>query len=63
MFAKIRVRTEKLWLPEVGVSEQFFCVFPARIPAKPEMLPANQELHVAVEVTLFLKVPDLQTNS
>jgi hypothetical protein len=33
-FAQIRVRTEKLWLPEVRVSEQFFCVFTAKIPAK-----------------------------
>uniref|UniRef100_A0A2N9IMX6 Uncharacterized protein n=1 Tax=Fagus sylvatica TaxID=28930 RepID=A0A2N9IMX6_FAGSY len=35
----------------------------ARILAKPEMLPANQELHVAAKVTLFLKGPNLRTNS
>ncbi len=44
-------------------AEQFFCVFPAKILAKPEILPANRELHVVTEVTLFLKVPDLWTNS
>jgi hypothetical protein len=27
------------------------------------MLPANQELHVAAKVTLFLKGPNLRTNS
>ena len=54
---------EKLWLPEVEVSEQFFYAFPARIPTKPEMLPANQEFHIVVEVTFFLKVPDFQINS
>jgi hypothetical protein len=62
-FAQIGARSEKLWLPEVGVSEQFFCVFPAKIPAKPEMLPANRELHVVAEVALFLKVPNLRINS
>ena len=40
-FTQIGARTDKLWLLEVGVSEQFFCVFPAKIPAKPEMLSAN----------------------
>jgi hypothetical protein len=62
-FAQIGAQTEKLWLPEVGMFEQFFCVFPMRIPAKPEMLPVNRELHVVVKVTLFLKVLDLRTNS
>jgi hypothetical protein len=62
-FTQIGARTEKLWLPEVGVSEQFFCIFPAKIPTKPEMLPANRELYVAAEVALFLKVPDLRINS
>jgi hypothetical protein len=40
-FAQIKAQTEKLWLLEVGMSKQFFCVFPTRIPAKLEMLPAN----------------------
>ena len=62
-FTQIRAQTEKLWLPEVGVSEQFFCIFPAKIPTKPEMFPVNRELYVAAEVALFLKVPDLRINS
>ena len=40
-FAQVEAQTEKLWLLEVGMSKQFFYVFPTRIPAKPEMLPAN----------------------
>jgi hypothetical protein len=62
-FAKIGARTEKLWLLEVGVSEQVFYVFPAKIPAKTEMLLVNRKLHVAAEVAFFLKVPDLRMNS
>jgi hypothetical protein len=62
-FEQIRARTEKLWFLEVRVSEQFFCVFPTKIPAKPEMLPANRELHIVAEVVRFLKVPDLWINS
>ena len=40
-FAQIEAQTEKLWLPEVGVSKQFFCVFPMKITVKPEMLLVN----------------------
>ncbi len=40
-FTQNRVRTEKVWLPEVGVSEMFFRVFPVKIPAKRGKLPAN----------------------
>jgi hypothetical protein len=49
----------ELWLPEARVFESFFSVFPAKIPAKPKMLLANQELHVTAKVILFLKVPNL----
>jgi hypothetical protein len=62
-FARIGARKEKLWLLEVGGSELFFCIFPARILAKLETLPANQELHVIARVTVFLKVPNLWINS
>ena len=62
-FTKIRAWSEKLWLLEVGASELFFCVFPTKIPAKPEMLLANRELHVTVGVALFLKFPNLRINS
>ena len=31
---RIGIRTRELWLPEVGVPELFFRVFPAKIPAK-----------------------------
>ena len=62
-FAQIGARTEKLWLPEVGVPELFFYVFSAKILAKREMLPANQELYVVAEVAVFLKVLDLRINS
>ena len=58
-FAQIGALTKKLWLPEAKVSEQFFYVFPAKIPAKSEMIPANRELRVVAEVALFLKVPNL----
>ena len=61
-FAQIGARTEKLWLLEVGASKLFFCVFLAKIPAKREMLPANQELHVIAGVVVFLKVPNLRIN-
>ena len=61
-FAQIGAHTEKLWLPEVGVSEKFFYVFPTRIPTKLEMLLVNRELHVVAEVTFFLKVPNLWIN-
>ena len=54
---------EKLWFPEVGASELFFCVFPANIPAKREMLPANRELRLVAGVAVFLKVLNLLINS
>ncbi len=62
-FVRIGVRTEKLWLPEVRESELFFYVFPAKIPAKWEMLPTNRELHVVAGVAVFLKVPSLRIKS
>jgi hypothetical protein len=34
-------------------------LFLVKIQAKLEMLPANRELHVVTEVTLFLKVLDV----
>ena len=49
--------------PEVGASELFFYFFPAKIPAKREMLPVNRELHVVAGVAFFLKVLNLWTNS
>jgi hypothetical protein len=60
---QIGAQAKKLWLQEVRVSEQFFCVFQVKILAKPEMLLTNRELHVATEVALFLKVPNSQINS
>jgi hypothetical protein len=62
-FARIGVRTENLWLPEVGASELFFYVFPTKIPTKREMLLANRELRLIAGVIIFLKVPNLRTNS
>jgi hypothetical protein len=53
-FAQIGVRTKKLWLPEVGVFELFFRVFPAKILAKRGMPPANRELRLVVGVATFL---------
>jgi hypothetical protein len=52
-----------LWLLEVGGSELFFCIFLAEISAKREMLLANRELRLVARVAIFLKVPDLWTNS
>ena len=62
-FAQIGARMRELWLPEARVFEQFFSTFPTKIPAKPEMLPANRELHVVAKVTFFLQVSNLQVNS
>ena len=62
-FAQIRAWTEKLWLPKVGASELFFCIFSTKIPAKWEMLPTNRELHVIAGVAIFLKVLNLWINS
>ena len=63
MFAQIGARMRELWLPEARVFEQFFSTFPTKIPAKPEMLPANRELHIVAEVALFIKVSNLWINS
>jgi hypothetical protein len=49
----------ELWLPEERVFEKFFSAFPVKIPAKPEMLPANRELLIIPEVIFFLKDPNL----
>ena len=58
-----RNSNREVMAPRNKGAEQFFCVFPGKIPAKPEMLPANRELHVVTKVTIFLKVADLWTNS
>jgi hypothetical protein len=62
-FSQIEVRTEKLWLPEVGVSELFFRIFPVKILAKRGKLPANRELHVVAGVVIFLTHPGSLINS
>ena len=62
-FAQIGVRTEKLWLPEVGVSELFFRVFPVKISAKRGKLPANRELRLVAGVAVFLTHPGSRINS
>jgi hypothetical protein len=54
---------EKLWLPEVEVSELFFRVFLAKIPAKREKPPANQELRLTAEVAVFLTHPGSRIKS
>ena len=61
--AQIRVWTEKLWLLEVGVSELFFRVFPAKIPAKRGKLPANRELRLVSGVAVFLRHLSLRIKS
>jgi hypothetical protein len=61
-FAQIGALSEKLWLLQIGVSELFFYIFLAKIPAKQEMLPANRELHIVAGVALFCKVPNLWIN-
>ena len=48
---------------ESWVVRAFFCVFPAKIPAKREMVPANLELHLVAEVIGVLEVPSLRINS
>jgi hypothetical protein len=58
-FQRYKVRAnrssdKKLWLPEVGVSELFFRVFPTKIPAKQGKLPANRELRLIAGVAVFL---------
>uniref|UniRef100_A0A2N9I763 Uncharacterized protein n=1 Tax=Fagus sylvatica TaxID=28930 RepID=A0A2N9I763_FAGSY len=45
--AVLGLLTGELWLPEVGVSELVFRIFPAKIPAKWGMPPANRELRLA----------------
>ena len=62
-FVRIRVRTEELWLPEVGVLELFFRVFPTKIPTKRGKLLANRELRLAVGVVFFLTHSGSQINS
>ena len=42
--------------------ELFLCVFPAKIPVKRRMPPANRELHVAVRVVIFPTHPGLWVN-
>jgi hypothetical protein len=53
----------KVMAPRSWAFELFLCVFPAKIPAKREMLPANRELYVVAGVAVFLKVSNLWTNS
>jgi hypothetical protein len=62
-FTQIRVQTEKLWLPEVEVSELFFSVFPVKIPTKRGKLPANRELRLVAGVAVFLTHPSSRINS
>ena len=62
-FARIEVRTEKLWLLEVGVSELFFRVFSAKIPAKRGKLLANRELRLIAGVAVFLTHPGSRIKS
>jgi hypothetical protein len=45
---------EKLWLLEVRVSELFFRVFPAKIPAKRGKPPVNRKLRLVAGVAVFL---------
>ena len=61
-FVRIRVRMEKLWLMEVEAFKLFFYVFPAKIPAKRDMLLANRELCLVAGVIVFLKVLKLRIN-
>uniref|UniRef100_A0A2N9FXR8 Reverse transcriptase Ty1/copia-type domain-containing protein n=1 Tax=Fagus sylvatica TaxID=28930 RepID=A0A2N9FXR8_FAGSY len=56
------VRMRELWLPEVGVSELFLCVFPVKIPVKRGMPPANRELHVVAGVVIFPTHPGSRVN-
>jgi hypothetical protein len=49
--------------PGSRVVRAVFRVFPARIPAKREMLPTNRELRLIAGVAVFLKVPSSQINS
>ena len=62
-FQRYKVHAEKLWLLEVGVSELFFCVFPAKIPAKRGKPPANRELRLEVGVVVFLMNPGSRIKS
>ena len=59
---RIGVWTGELWLPEVGVPELFSCVFPAKIPVKRGMLPANREFHIVAGVIIFPTYPGLRVN-
>ena len=52
----------ELWSPEVEVPELFLCVFPAKIPIKRGMLPANREFHVVAEVIIFPTHPSSRVN-
>ena len=61
-FVRIGVQTGELWLPEVGVPELFLRVFPAKIPVKRGKPPANRELHVIAEATIFPMHPGSWVN-
>ena len=52
----------ELWPPEVGVSELFLCVFPAKIPVKREMFLANREFHVVAGAVIFPMHPGSKIN-
>ena len=45
------------------MSELFFHVFPAKIPAKRGMPPANRELRLVAGVAVFLTLPGLRIKS
>jgi hypothetical protein len=62
-FQRYKVHAEKLWLKEVGVSELFFCVFPAKIPAKWGKPSANRELRLEAGVVVFLMNPGSRIKS
>jgi hypothetical protein len=61
-FARIGVRTRELWLPEVGVLELFFRVFPVKIPATRGKPPVIRELHVVAGVSIFPTHPGSRVN-
>ena len=61
-FSRIGVRMRELWLPKVGVPELFLCVFPAKIPVKRGMPPANRELHAIAGVVIFPTHPGSRVN-
>uniref|UniRef100_A0A2N9HJ14 Uncharacterized protein n=1 Tax=Fagus sylvatica TaxID=28930 RepID=A0A2N9HJ14_FAGSY len=58
-FAQIGVRTKSYGSRKSGSSELFLCTFPAKIPVKRGMLPANREFHVVAGVVHLSNAPGL----